>query len=416
MLTFKGWVTLAGSILGILAGLILDNPVFLAAGLAFLIVIAVSGFLLKRVDLKAKRTVSADTLEEEGEVRVTLTIDTRGGRGFAEVRDTLPGLVEVKEGSNFRMASVGDDSLELKYTAKFPVKGRHILGPVRVRVRDVFGFFHDDQDILTRDLVTVYPRSYDLKDALVRSRFAMMVGGDFMVGQPGYGSSFFALREYQIGDGFRDINWKASARSMPKLIVNQTERESQARITIIFDAREAALAGTPRDNASVHGSRAATSIANFVLKRRNRIRLLLYGEGLDEPRLRGDKQLISLNESLADLQCKGSMTLGEVVEDILPSLKSKAPILIVTNLLDDPTIPDAIRTLRAYEAKVLVMSPSSLFSLEKAGVPLDSFDYDLTKLEREELIAQLKGFGAWVVDWRPDEPLTVTLAREAMLQ
>ncbi len=415
MLTFKGWLTLAAAIVGILTGLILDNPLLAVTGILFIILIAVSGFLLKRVAIKGSRKVSADVLTEDGEVRVSVTLNTKGGRGFAEIRDAVPGLVEIKDGSNFRIAAVGSETLEIAYTAKFPVKGRHRLGPLRVRVRDVFGFFHDDQDLALSSLVTVYPRIYDLKDALVRSRFAMVVSGDYMVGQPGYGSSFFALREYQNGDSFRSVNWKASARSMPKLIVNQTERESQARIIVLFDARESALTGTPRDNAATHGARAIASIASFVLKRRNRLRFITYGDGIKEYALRGDKQLISLNDALADLSCKGDTGLEAVVNDILPGLKSRAPVLIISNLLDDPTLASAIRTLRAYKANVLVVSPSSLYALEKAGVAQDSLDYTLAQLERDEILAQLKSFGAWAVDWRPNEPLTVTLAREAMI-
>jgi len=336
-------------------------------------------------------------------------------RAFVEVRDALPPTVELAHGSNYAIMMLhGTDPVELTYRFSCPVKGRVRIGPLRVRVQDVFGFHAVDSDEAGQTLVTVYPRQYDLRDALIRSRFPLVVSGDYVVGQPGYGSSFFALREYQSGDPYRSINWKASARSKT-FIVNQTERESHARATVLFDMRAQATVGTPRSNAIVHGARAAASMAHFMFRRRDKMRIVFYGDGLREVDARGDRALSTLQEALAEAEPGGHMRLMEVVQKVLPLLRRRSPVVVVSSLYDDPTAADAVRAMRAYEMVVVVVAPSSVKLLEAAGFAPDSPEIKVAKAERELLILEMKSFGAWVVDWDPDEPFSIVMAREALL-
>lgn len=417
MLTTKGAYTLAGGVAAILGGLVLDQIVFTVAGCAAIVLVALARLGLAHVELDVRREASATVATEGSEVTVSLHLAPKvlKGRAFVEVRDTLPDSVELANGSNYAIAVLkGTDAVDLSYRFGCPVKGKVRLGPLRVRVQDVFGFFAVDRDEAEATLVTVYPRQYDLRDAMVRSRFPLVVSGDYLVGQPGYGSSFFALREYQTGDPYRSINWKASARSK-NFVVNQTERESHARATFFFDLRAAAALGTPRSNAVVHGARAVASMAAFMFKRRDKARLVFYGDGIKDVDARGDRAVIAVQEALAEAEPAGDMTLLAAMDQVLPLLKRRSPVVIVSNLYDDTTVIDAVRSLRAYDMMVLVVSPSSVKLLEAAGVPADSPQAKIARTERELLLTEIKSFGATVVDWDPNEPFSITMAREMLL-
>lgn len=417
MLTTKGATTLAGGVAAILGGLVLDHVVFTAAGSAALLLVAFARLQVAHVELDVRREASAQVATEGSEVTVNLRLEPKvlKGRAFVEVRDTLPDSVELAHGSNYAIAVLkGSEPVDLAYRFACPVKGKMRLGPLRVRVQDVFGFFAVDTDEAEATLVTVYPRQYDLRDAMVRSRFPLVVSGDYLVGQPGYGSSFFALREYQIGDPYRSINWKASARSKT-FVVNQTERESHARATFFFDLRAAAGVGTPRDNAVVHGARAVVSMAAFMFKRRDKARLIFYGDGLREVDARGDRAVLAVQEALAEAEPAGSMTLKEAMDQILPLLKRRSPVVIVSNLYDDATVPDVVRALRAYEMIVMVVSPSPVKLLEASGLAADSPEVKIAKTERDVLVSEMKSFGVTVIDWDPTEPFSIVMAREMLL-
>lgn len=417
MLTTKGAWTLAGGAALALVGLVLDQVVLVVAGCAGLLLVAVARMQLRHVELDVRREASAAVATEGSEVTVALKLTPRAlkGRTFLEVRDTLPKNVELASGSNYAIAVLkGTDTVDLAYRFTAPVKGKVRLGPLLVRVQDVFGLFAVDRDEAEATLVTVYPRQYDLRDAMVRSRFPLVVSGDYLVGQPGYGSSFFALREYQSGDPYRSINWKASARSK-NFVVNQTERESHARATFLFDLRAAAAMGTPRNNAVVHGARAVASMAAFMFKRRDKARILFYGEGLRDVDARGDRAVLAIQEALAEAEPAGDMRLQQVIDQVLPFLKRRSPVVVVSSLYGDPTVADAVRALRAYEMAVLVVSPSAVKLLEAAGIPADSTDAKIALAERAEQIQQMKSFGAVVIDWDPTEPFSIVMAREMLL-
>lgn len=417
MLTTKGAYTLAGGGAVLLLGLVLDQIVFTTAGCAALVLVALARLQLAYVELDVRREASASVASEGSEVTVSLRLEPKvlKGRAFVEIRDTLPDNVELARGSNYAIAVLkGTDAVELAYGFGCPVKGKVRIGPLRVRVQDVFGFFAVDKDEADATLVTVYPRQYDLRDAMVRSRFPLVVSGDYLVGQPGYGSSFFALREYQTGDPYRSINWKASARSKT-FVVNQTERESHARATFFFDLRAAAGVGTPRSNAVVHGARAVASMAAFMFKRRDKARLVFYGDGLKDVEARGDRAVLAVQEALAEAEPSGNMTLSAAMDQVLPLLRRRSPVVIVSNLYDDPTVVDAVRALRAYEMIVMVVSPSSVKLLQDSGLAADDPQVKIAKTERELLITEMKSFGVTVIDWDPNEPFSIVMAREMLL-
>ena len=76
---------------------------------------------------------------------------------------------------------------------------------------------------------------------------------------------------------------------------------------------------------------------------------------------------------------------------------------------DDPTIVDAVRDLRARNFEVTVLSPSSL-EFEFDARRIDRTGYEVLKTERDILMTELRGLGAYVMDWEPDMLLFTALA------
>ena len=76
---------------------------------------------------------------------------------------------------------------------------------------------------------------------------------------------------------------------------------------------------------------------------------------------------------------------------------------------DDPTIVDAVRDLRARNFEVTVLSPSSL-EFEFDARRIDRTGYEVLKTERDILMTELRGLGAYVMDWEPDMLLSTALA------
>lgn len=417
MLTRKGMLAALFSGLGLFAGLALDNPLLLGLGLLLGALLLVGALTVGGADVKLARNVKGETANEGDTVPVELRIEAarRHGKSLLELRDTMPGEVELADGNNYALLDLkGGEAAELRYTIRCPVKGFHTLGPVRVRVEDPFGLFHRDQDLGQPTTIKVYPKVEDLKDAAARSKFPFIVTGPFLVGNPGSGSAFFALREYTRGDTMRDINWKASARSR-ELMVNQRERESQSEITLLLDARSHAAVGTVQDNTFLYACRAAASLTDLFLSTRSRVSLAVYGQELERVNRQVSRNVgLDILEAVTRARAQGELSLAKVVDTLLPTIKPKTPVYLLSSLADDPGIEKAIAELRAYDARVVVVSPSAPAFARMAAAGGDgaaALDAEVLAAERERVVAALRGMGALVLDWQPGASLNVSLLR-----
>ncbi|MBI4394296.1 MAG: DUF58 domain-containing protein [Euryarchaeota archaeon] len=416
MITEKGAYVTAGSGLAVLFGLALGAAPLFALGLLGLMLVAVTSFYVETLDLAVTRKIPRTTIAEDEILDIELTVANRRAHGqlFFELQDQLPSTAELVEGTNFTLLDLaGGESARLDYAVKFPVKGRNALGPVRVRLEDPFGIHYKDTTFDAIDALTVHPKQEDIKTAMTKSKYPLIISGDYQVGQPGLGSDFFALRDYIVGDSIRDIDWKASARTKG-LVVKQRERESYALVTMILDTRAVSKVGTMRHNSLVYGARAAASIASYLFDRRDKLRFVTYGEAITEIQPTSpDRQMPEILDALTAAEGAGQQSLNDVVDKLLPTLRPKTPVVLIGNLLADPTIDEAIRKLLAYKAKLIVFSPNPVsFDAETYGSGAVPAETRIMELERETTMAAIRGYGVPVLDWKTGEPLSIVVTRE----
>ncbi len=138
--------------------------------------------------------------------------------------------------------------------------------------------------------------------------------------------------------------------------------------------------------------------------------LVVYGDEIvSVDRDTGKKQLYVLLTKLAGAMARGNTPLQVVTNRILPHINRGSPIIVLSCLEDDATIVNAIRDLRARDFDVTILTPSSL-EFEFDARRLDRTGYEVLKTERDILISELRGLGAFVMDWEPDMLLSTALA------
>ena len=420
MWTRKGWYYLALAVVSGLLGLA-TRAVFLLALCAFLLTaLAFLPFFTRLHKVVSSRDISSEKIFEDGEVEIKLNLVNKGRRtGFLEIRDKLPKQLDITKGTNYLIVDLRpDESLALAYTIKAPIRGIFEVGPVTMRAQDPFTIFYKELKLDVKDDLTVFPLVYDIKDVPIKSRAPKLYPGASKVKQPGPGSEFFLIRDYTPGDPFKSINWKAFAKT-GKLLVNEKEREAVSDILIIVDAREAAGTGTDGKNALLYATRAAATLANFFLKRRDSVGLVVYGEKLMMIKQgQGQKQLFEILTSLANATANGNLPLKGVVEVGAPYFPKRSPVILITSMDDDPSLIKAVSEMRTLEFDVTVLAPNSIdFELTarsriEPGIE-KSMPYEVLRLERDVIIQDLRGYGARVIDWDPKIPLVAALLSAA---
>jgi uncharacterized protein (DUF58 family) len=368
------------------------------------IVAVASGLMIAAAARRARTPEVSLTRETDPPVaregaEVTITVDAEAA-GPVEVHETLPAGLDADE-----LPVLAPDDGPTRYTATGRIPRRFQLGPARLAVRDELGLVEARRREPGDEELVVLPRTTDADDVTVAS-MARMLSGAHQTGQSGLGSDFYALRGYRDGDSIRQVNWKASARTGDDdLIVNERERESHARVTVLFDGREVAGVGTRGTNAWVLGTRATASIAEAATQLRDDPRLVVYGPDEGRPVDAGTDEagIRRLLEPLLSGEPAGKTPLARAVSRIRGTLEEGEPVVIVSHLLGDPTIPDAVLELEAAGAEVALVSPDGASLLAAAGEP-DERVQQAREIRRSRL-DRIEGLGAFTIDWNPEEPL-----------
>ncbi len=207
-----------------------------AAATAALVAVGALAVRLSTSTISVRRRVAPARIPGggQGEVTVELRNDARVPAAVLLVEDTCHHV--LSDPPRFVVTGLGAGrATSVRYALQGAARGRYVIGPLRVRVRDPFGVAQRIRRYRGTDDVVVYPRIEPL-------------GGPASPGTPrGSGSSdtrrlfntgdeFYTMREYVLGDDLRQVHWPSTARRQT-LMVRQQEQPWQAEATVFCDTR-----------------------------------------------------------------------------------------------------------------------------------------------------------------------------------
>ena len=413
MWTRKASFTFVGGIALLLVGMMIANHQLMIFGLSLIAFITVNSWLAGHGDVEVSRSLSADNLYKGDDLYVELVVTNRSMRRtqMLEVYDNVPHEMKLRSGLNAMRLNLGPgETARIRYSLRCPLRGHFSLGPVSLRFRNTFNLFMEEMYIPHHSDMIVFPEVAEIEEAFVKSNTPKMYTGATTLRNAGPGTEFYALREYVAGDPFKMINWKASAKTGDgTLIVNDTCRDAVTDVYIILDSRDVSRIGTVLKNPLENNTIAAASLASFFLKRRDSVALAIYDDKLSylQPDT-GDKQYFKILSSLAGVAPKGNMPLQAVTNSIAPRFSRGSPVFILSSCEGDGTVPHALRDLVGRSHEVVILSPSSV-DFERLVSRIPRMSYEVLKIERQNRMTSLAGFGATVIDWMPDMELSQAL-------
>jgi uncharacterized protein (DUF58 family) len=138
---------------------------------------------------------------------VTVTVE---GDGVAHVAESVPDGLAVADDAT----AAATLPTTLSYTLTCAARGRHTLGPLTVRVRDILGLVETTYTAGSTARVLVYPPVYQvagreviLQHVLERSQLERQ--------------EFDSIREYAPGDPLRNVHWKSTAKAQDDIFVTE---------------------------------------------------------------------------------------------------------------------------------------------------------------------------------------------------
>jgi uncharacterized protein (DUF58 family) len=149
-------------------------------------------------------------------------------------------------------------SREVSYQLRSDLRGKFGIGPLQIRIADVFGLVELTATFAAQSTLTVTPKVVPLISASTtgswssdgdgRTRMTAAAGDDDVI-----------PRAYRDGDELRRVHWRSTAR-YGELMVRREEQRWQDRAVLILDTRRGAHGGTGPNSSFEFAVSAAASI------------------------------------------------------------------------------------------------------------------------------------------------------------
>lgn len=244
-------------------------------------------------------------------------------------------------------------------------RGFYVFGPATVRSGDMFGLFEAAEERAGQSALIVYPRIVTLERLGLPSKnpFGEMRSPQRLFEDP---SRTVGIRDYQTGDSFKRMHWKATARRQ-QLQVRVYEPTATPALAIFLNVSTGEHFWQGVDSVTLEQAiTTAASLANWALEERYAVGLYCNApihQGDQPIRLRPSRnpqQLTAILESLAKLNPFAMMSLANVLEVEAGRLHWGATVIIVTATLSEPLQATILRLHEAGRRMVaLTFSPAA---------------------------------------------------------
>ncbi|MFH0850419.1 MAG: DUF58 domain-containing protein, partial [Candidatus Bathyarchaeota archaeon] len=265
-------------------GMFLGNLILISLGMAPVIFLAL-GVLIGQPSVTSVERVGKDikiNVDDKMGDRIVVNVD--GGPGVVTVADVLPKSFALEEGTNFKAFWKGlkPKTVEFGYMALCPKRGYYDIGEISYEVRHPLIMSSNQLgSMIAKRAVVVQPQPLfvrKIKNHKSVTKIPMPMDARFRFGIPT--TDFREIRDYQQGDHYRNINWKASAKRLSyrpgSFLVNEYEKEGKKMVWIFLDSAVHMALGTAVNNTMEYAIRATLGFTSFYLERDCRVGFCVY--------------------------------------------------------------------------------------------------------------------------------------------
>jgi uncharacterized protein (DUF58 family) len=382
-LTPRGRCLVGGGATALVLGMLLgERPlVQLAVFVLALPVLSALLVLHERFRLGARRTVTPAQLPRGATADVLLEVtntDSRPG-GLWVLSEQLP--AELGRQPRFladRLAAGATEALH--YRVHGDRRGRHLLGPLRLRLVDPFGLV--ERTAVGADTVPmlVVPRVRELgPDGPAGGQGGGGEGARRTIAV--HGEDDVSTREYRHGDDLRKVHWRATART-GELMVRLEERPWRAQATLFLDTRSIAhlvvpahlpspAAGPVGDDRPPRDSlewlvEAAASIGTALAHRGAVLRTITDAGELLPASGRGGLSPETLLDRLATVGPSGVAGLGPGIEQLCRTA-GEGPVVCLLGAVGPDDLMGLVRSRPGRSRDVAILA--DIESWAGAGLP-----------------------------------------------
>lgn len=368
MFSERGRAVLLMGIFILVSGFAFTNYILTLVGI-FLIVGSVASspyfqLTMPVETLEVTRVIDKRNIFQDDFIHIKLIVKNTGSHRIdsVDIFDVYPEIFRLVLGKNtIRTRIDPNQEVKFSYILQAPLRGKFSFGPTKFQIYDRLEFRFEEMSGENYDELLIYPNVEEVRimESLAKKRRLGHMFGIHKTRQMSLGTDFTGIRKYEVGDEYRRIDWKASARTQ-KLMMRQYETERNIRIFIILDTGATMSAGRPENSKLEAAIRAALMLAKTAMERKDHVGLLSWStkqQTFLKPRL-GDAHYRGMLEQLAQIEAGGEFDLTAAVEYLAPRVTQQSLFIIITDCESNRSrLEKGIKLIRGYKNKALIIAP-----------------------------------------------------------
>lgn len=296
----------------------------------------------------------------------------------------------------------------ISYTVKPNRRGDYAWGDIEVRQRGPLKLAWADWRLPAADKVSVYPDLIGLRQLSIK--LALQSTGTMRQKRRlGVGTEFAELKEYDVGDDPRFIDWKATARRSQPLI-RVLEPEKEQTLIILLDRGRLMTAKVQGISRFDWGLNSALSLALAGISRGDRVGIGVFDRKMHTwmPPKRGQPHLRQMLERLTAIEpaLVEADYLGAVTQ-VVRAQSRRALVVMITDVVDQTASAELLSALMRLRPRYLpfcvtlrdpqIDKEAESIREDVAGAYEKAVAIDLIA-QRQVALSRLKKAGVMVLD------------------
>ncbi|MEY3370547.1 MAG: hypothetical protein RLZZ361_1217 [Cyanobacteriota bacterium] len=198
--------------------------------------------------------------------------------------------------------------------------------------------------VINKELVALIKKMQIKTDRLASE----ILAGEYRSAFRGRGINFESVREYQIGDDIRFLDWKITAK-MQEPYIRQYKEERQLSIVLIIDLSASTFFGTQKFNKKELAVELASVLASLAIKNNDKVGLMLVTDKIEAyiPPKQGKAQVFKLIRDLLSYTPSSPKTnLKAVLQEASRRIPPRSVVFLISDFINFDNEIDYIAPLK----------------------------------------------------------------------
>lgn len=361
----------------------------------------------------SRQMASMFSLGESHEVKLYIL---NRGNTFLRLRviDELPEQLQIR-GQGFRLNLAQGQEKRLSYTVRPLSRGAYQFGSLQLFARTRLGLAERRHRLDLAETIKVFPSILQMKNLeLNLGRNITQYHGIKRLRRLGHSYEFEQIRNFQDGDEYRSINWKATSRRNA-IMVNQYDDERSQQVYAVIDRSRSMLMPFGGLTLLDHSINTALVISNIALQRHDKAGVMSFADtaGSYLRAERSGQQLRRILELLyREKEGENEANYEGLLAQVQRVIKGRSLLLLYTNFESYYAMQRVLPVLRRLNHMHLLVvmffenTGISDFSMQEASNLHATYEQAVARnfvIEKYKIQQELRRYGIASIQNRPED-------------